>query len=104
MANEETPSYIGYGEAENGSYEGKDLTAFFKFALKTYGISWLPTIKESSLAKRMVKEYGQHKCEAMAYKWMIAKRTHGVNFTEFYMKRHEIAESLQPKDYDDWDD
>lgn len=101
MADEETPAYINYGEAEEANYSGRMLTDYFaKQLVQSRRVSWRPTIKDSSLAKRMVKEYGQFPSETIVAYWIkYAKPEHVAKFNYMYEKRHEIKQTFTQKDY-----
>lgn len=103
MADKETPAYIDYSGEGDEEWTGKELIKCFQSSfVKHHKRSVIvDSVKERSLAKRMVREYERDFLEKMVERWVTYDGR--PNFTIFYMNRDEIAKQVIPKDYG-WDD
>ena len=108
MAKEEKipEPFIDYSGETGIDWTGKDLTNYWSKELtrvhRIGGRVW--TVKERTMATRLVKEFTRVELEAMVDHWMAYPPENGsvASFVSFYSRRQQICQALKPKDYD-WD-
>lgn len=98
-------AFIDYEGQSGIDWTGSDLIDYWSAELlrnhRIGGRIW--TVKEKTMAARLVKEYTEDELKKMIKYWMSAKESNGVaNFIMFYAHRREINQHIQPKNYD-WD-
>lgn len=112
MAKEEERSlpplidYNGDPEAEAEEWNSTNVESFWKAALvKKRKLSAHPfTIKDKSLAKRLITEFGVEDLKSMIHWWVEHKKiVEAVNFVQFYTDRQAVYDKIEKKDYSEWE-
>lgn len=61
------------------------------------------SIKDKTLLKRLLEEFGPTDSVAMVTKWVSSKPLkEAVNVGYFYHSRYDLFDDIKPKDYSDW--